>query len=320
MTTRRALAALLLASLASSSWAPDAASEGTGEEYRLGAEDVIRIQAWGRADLMTDVALDESGRISVPLVGTVDANGQTPAELARQLTERFQLIDSRITEIIVTIVAHNSRNITIVGEVRSPGRFGFRTIPDLWEILLRAGGTTPQADLAQVQVVRSGVADSTERRIVTIDLSRGIERTDAKTLPTLHPKDTIIVPSITEGALPGDKFQILGAVRSPGTYKMQAAATVIEAISAAGGELPDADLSKTRLTRLTAHGSLAYTLDVRSYLDAGRPETNLALKPGDTISIPRKASGVRGALEGVLRLVPIVSLATSIVSIVVASK
>ncbi|MFB3908286.1 MAG: SLBB domain-containing protein [Candidatus Eisenbacteria bacterium] len=293
--------------------------EKAREDYKLGPEDVIRIQAWGRADLATEAALDETGRVALPLVGVIEAGGLSPEQLATLLTDRYQLLDPRVTEILITVVQYNSRSVTVVGEVRNPGRFGFQTIPDLWKVLLTAGGPTPEADLTNVQVVRDRPSEG-EPRIVTINLSKGIERTNPDLLPVLGPKDTIILPSLAEVASPSDKFQVLGAVRSPGSYRIQLAASVIEAISAAGGELPDADLSKARLTRTTPLGTVSYTLDLESYLEEGTSAVNLELRPGDTISLPRKASAGQRALEGLSRVAPVLSLATSIVSLIVAAR
>lgn len=313
-------AALLLMGLAGGGAQSGAQPGSEVEDYLLGGEDVIRIQAWGRADLTTDAALDESGRVTLPLVGVVEAAGKTPVALGRYLTERYQLIDPKIAEILVTIVQYNSRAVTVVGELRNPGKYGFRVIPDLWAVLLKAGGATPGADLSHVQVVRGDDSVPAESRTVTIDLSKGIDRTDAAALPKLGPKDTVIVPSAAEGGVSGDKFHVLGAVRAPGSYKIQTAKTIVEAISVAGGELPEADLRKARLTRAGASGAFAYTLDLKSYLEEGAPACNLPIRAGDTISIPRKKGGAQSILEGVGRLVPVISLATSIVSLAVASR
>lgn len=301
------------------SHAQGAAPKAEVEEYRLGAEDVVRVQAWGRADLSIEAAVDDGGRLSLPLVGNVDAAGRTSLDLGRYLTGRYQLIDPKITEVLVTVIQYNSMSVTVVGEVRNPGQHGFRAIPDLWKVLLTAGGMTPAADLARVQIVRYKETKA-EDRIVTVDLSKGIERTPTETLPVLRPKDTVVVPSLTENVATGDRFNILGAVRAPGSYKVQSASTLLEALSLAGGELPSADLSKARLTRQSGNETVSYTLDLESYLREGRPRADLRLRPGDTISIPQKASGFSGVMEGISRFVPVISLAASVVSLLVATR
>jgi polysaccharide biosynthesis/export protein len=310
----RGLVALVLTVLAFPCWATNGESNVEMDEYRLGAEDVIRIQAWGRVDLTTDAVLDESGKVSLPLVGAVEAAGRTPADLGRYLTDRYQLIDQQITEILVTVLQYNNRSVTVVGEVRNPGKLGFRVIPGLWDVLLKAGGATPTADLSNVQVVHGAIQGGVERT-VTVDLSRGIDQTDPNTLPILEPKDTVIVPTTTDNAVSGDKFQVLGFVRNPGSYKIQSDMTVVDAVSAAGGQLPDADLSKALLTRPGPHGASSYTLDLKRYLEDGQPPTNMLLKPGDTISIPQRHGTWTLVYQGILAMTPIVTLVTAIVSL-----
>lgn len=279
-------------------------------QYRLGREDVLQIQVWQRPDLTGSVTVDYAGKLRLPLIGEVDAEGHTLAELGPMLTERYRLLDSSISEVIVAVTQYNSRSVTVVGEVRSPGRYGFRSIPDLWAVLLNAGGATPDADLARVQVVHEQPAEG-GRSTVTVDLSRGVERTEKNLLPVLQAKDTILVPSLAATGVTGDRFQVLGAVRTPGTYRLSAAESVVEAISISGGGLPNADLSRVQLTRVTPRGALSYRLDLQAYLDTGRPAADLKLEPGDTVTVPGKQSIWDSLINGVARFAPLLSVAVS---------
>lgn len=282
------------------------------EAYRLGPEDVLQIQVWQRPDLTGQATVNEAGKLQLPMVGEVEVAGRTPAELGDLLSERYRLLDPGVSEVLVTVAQYNSRRVTVVGEVHSPGRFGFRSIPDLWAVILNAGGATPSADLGRVQVVR-GEPGGEGPGTVTVDLSRGVERTPRETLPELRPKDTVLVPSLAADVVAGDRFQILGAVRTPGTYRLSAAESVIEAISVSGGALPNADLSRVRLTRPTAAGAISYRLDLQSYLEAARPAADLKLEPGDTITVPGDKSFLSSLMDGVGRFAPLLSVAVSLI-------
>ncbi len=311
---RRFLACLLVPGVILAVAGPAHAQADAGgaseAQYRVGQEDVLQIQVWQRPDLTGAVTVDFAGKLRLPLIGEVDAEGRTLAELGPMLTERYRLLDSRISEVIVTVTQYNSRSVTVVGEVHSPGHYGFRSIPDLWAVLLDAGGATPDADLSRVQVLRDQ-PDGDGRSTVTVDLSRGVERTDKDLLPVLRAKDTILVPSLAASGVTGDKFQVLGAVRMPGTYRMSSAESVIEAISVSGGGLPDADLSRVQLTRVTPRGALSYRLDLQTYLDTGRPAADLKLEPGDTVTVPGKQSFWDSLINGVGRFAPLLSVAVS---------
>jgi polysaccharide export outer membrane protein len=281
-------------------------------EYRIGPEDVLEIQIWERPDLAGLVTVSFPGTIQLPLVGGIEAAGQSVAELGRHLTERYQLLDPSIPEVMVAVAEYGSQSVTVVGEVRAPGPYAFRTIPDLWAVILKAGGATDMADLARVQVVREE-PDADEALTVTVDLSQGIEETLREELPDLQPRDTIVIPSIGENAISGDRFQVLGAVQSPGTYRISAAETVIEAISASGGPLPYADLRQVRLTRSTSEGVVSYKLDLHGYLYEARPLADLELKPGDTITVPGSERSPLGIIvDGFVKLAPVVTAMVSL--------
>ncbi|MCK4414029.1 MAG: polysaccharide biosynthesis/export family protein [Candidatus Eisenbacteria sp.] len=281
------------------------------EEYRIGPGDVLRIQVWGRPELTGPVTVDATGRIQLPLIGRVEVAERTPAELGEYLTERYLLVDPSTPAVLAAVAQYNSRSIAVVGEVHGPGRYPFRSIPGVWSVLLAAGGPTPNADLTRVEIVR-GEESTDGPQSVTIDLSRGIQKTPAEELPALQPDDTIVVPSVIASAAPGSRIQVLGAVRTPGTFPVSAAETVTQAIALSGGFLPNADLRKIRLTRTTSRGIVSYQLDLQGFLYDGQPRADLPMQPGDTITVPREKSFMRSVLDGFLRLAPLVTAGVSL--------
>lgn len=288
---------------------PTAAS--AEEEYRLGPEDVVQIQVWKRPDLTGSVAIDFDGKLQLPLLGAIEVKDKTQTELGELLTARYRLLDPSIPEVLVAITQYNSRSITVVGEVRNPGKYGSRTMPGLWAAILTAGGATPAADLAKVQVVHRDAIEG-EPRTLTVDLSHGIDEPTTGPLPELRPKDAIIVPSLEASVVSGDKFQVFGAVRNPGTFRLSGAERVVEALSLSGGPLPDADLKKVRLTRPTSRGAISYQLDLQGYLYDGQPAADLVLKPGDTVTVSSRKSLLARTLGELARLAPVASVLVSL--------
>jgi polysaccharide export outer membrane protein len=282
-------------------------------EYRIGPEDILQIQAWSRPDLSGQVAVDLSGDIHVPLLDPVHAAGRTPTELGKELTQRYGILDANISDVVVSVVEYRSRTVTVVGEVRNPGRYSFPVIPNVWDVILNAGGATPSADLKNVQIVRKEPAPG-EEKTLTVDLSAGLEGIDPSTLPVPRPKDTLIVPSRVGQTATGETFQVIGAVRTPGIYPLSSAGTVVEALALSGGPDATADLSHVRLTRPTDSGVAAYDLDVRGHLYSGRPAVDLKLKEGDTVTVPARGGvNVGAVLSEFLRLGGIVTAVTSLV-------
>ena len=162
------------------------AQERDTEAYTLGPEDAVQIQVWQRADLSGTFTLDNQGNLTLPLLGEVHAEGITPADLGRDLARRYAILDSGVSEVLVSVAKYNSRYLTIVGEVRSPGRYSFQTMPTIWDAILAAGGESPQADLSVVEVVRRE-ARAGEAKSVIVDLSKGMERRRRRRFPSCAP-------------------------------------------------------------------------------------------------------------------------------------
>ena len=311
----RNLMAILLLWIPAAAEAQDSAAQ-TDPEYRVGAEDILLIQIWERPDLSGEMRVDLEGKLLLPLLGSVPAEGKTTPELVTELTRRYNIVDPKITKVLVSVSQFNSRNVTVVGEVRNPGRYGFQNIPDLWQVLLKAGGATSAADLSRVRIVH-GNRNAHESPSISVDLSMGMEETHPDSLPTLRPKDTVVVPSLGSEAASGSSFQILGSVRSPGRYRLGAARNVVEALAVSGGALPEADLSRVYLTRTTASGVRSYELDLQAHMREGQAVPNFALKTGDTISVPDDASGFWPVL-GEVTIRYILPIAASAASLAIA--
>jgi polysaccharide export outer membrane protein len=277
--------------------------------YRLGVEDVLRVQAWGRADLGGELTVTPDGKIRAPLLGDVVAIGRTPEELGRELAARYTTIDPRVTEILVTVVQFNSRRVTIIGEVRKPGSYALPSVPTLMELMVSAGGATAAADLSRVQIVRKEPQEG-EERVLTVNVSGGLAAAEAGSVPALRAQDTVNVPPRSEGAIPGGQsVRIFGAVGKPGTYALTAGQTVLDVLAASGGPLPDADLSKVQLTRSSPQGVVAYELDVDGHLK-GRTLPDLHLRADDAVLVPEQGWS---ASDIILRFVlPVTGLIVSI--------
>lgn len=300
---------LVVSTIARAQAAPGSSGES---EYTIGAEDILMVQVWGRPDLNGQVEVAQSGLIQLPVIGEVEVEGLTVREIGERLTDQYRLLDPGISEVLVRVVQYLSRSVTVVGEVRNPGKHGFREIPDLWEVLHTAGGETPLAEMAEVQIVRKN-PEAGEKRTLTIDLSGGVDEVPAETLPQLRPKDTLIIRARSGVGVQGDQFQVLGAVRAPGTYDIRSAETVIEALALSGGPLENANLHKVLLTRPTPQGAVAYQLDIAGHLADAKPLSDLELKAGDTLTIPAGKGGFGMFMDGLIRLVPLASFALTLV-------
>lgn len=265
--------------------APGCVFAQDARDYLLGPEDVVQIQAWQRPDLSGSYTVDSRGNIRLPLLGEITVKGRTTGDISSELQRRYSIVDPSITEVLLTVTGFNSLRVNVLGEVRNPARYGFQKMPTVWDAVLAAGGPTPQADMGRVQIVHRDET-SGQSRTSTVDLSRGLEATDIKSLPALKPGDSIVIPSAATNAVIGDQVEVLGAVKTPGLYSARTANSVLTALAVAGGAAPGASLNKVRLARRNSGAVAVYELDVRRYLSEGTPDADLALLPGDVLSVP----------------------------------
>jgi polysaccharide export outer membrane protein len=277
-------------------------------EYSFGPDDIIELTVFGKPELTGEVTVDFRGMIQIPLVGEVRAEGRSPAGLGEYLTQRYQLLDSSISEVLVSVVEYKSRTVTVLGEVRAPGPYGFVEIPELWDVILTAGGPGAAADLTRVQIVR-GRAEAGEPQTVTLDLSGGIAMGRDQQLPSLRAGDKVFVPSAEDIPIGDQDFQVFGSVGSPGTYRINVATNVIEALAASGGPTEDADLKNVYVTRDTENGTKSFRLNLEDYLFSANTPQNLDLFAGDTVTVPEKSGFLQSwsTLSGLI--LPLVSLA-----------
>ena len=122
------------------------------EEYRLGSGDRLGILIFGHADISGEFQIDGLGRISMPLLGQVDANGKTVAELQNLIT---QMLDADfIVNPRVSIEVLNYRPFFIYGQVNKPGSYPFVSGMTVRQAIVLSGGFTKRAREEPVIVIR----------------------------------------------------------------------------------------------------------------------------------------------------------------------
>src|SRR2546422_10882465 len=114
------------------------------EGYRIGPNDVIRIQVFGEDDLTLETKVSGEGKINYPLLGMLQVEGRTTEELQQELTVRLAAGYVRLPKVSISIVRH--RNFYVSGEVKTPGGFPYEEGLTVQKALSIAGGFTEQAE------------------------------------------------------------------------------------------------------------------------------------------------------------------------------
>lgn len=126
------------------------------DTYLIGAYDEIRIDVFGVGQLSNqNIQVDASGRIAFPLVGTVEAAGKSPAELASMLQTRLKAAYVRDPRVTVNLTKIVSQLVTVEGEVREPGIYPILGKMTLLKAVASAKGTTEFSKLNDVVIFRT---------------------------------------------------------------------------------------------------------------------------------------------------------------------
>lgn len=167
---------------------------GAAQGYVIGPEDVLEIAVWGNADLTRTVPVRPDGKISLPLLHDVQAAGLTPMQLREALVgplERY--MPAPMLSVIVREV--HSFKVTVVGEVKTPGRFELRSRTTVLDMLALAGGLSQYAARARITILRR---DGDAVRELPYDFERISARAGSRNAGQenfcVQPGDIIIVP------------------------------------------------------------------------------------------------------------------------------
>ena len=131
--------------------------------YHLDAGDRLRVVVYGQEGLTNTYAIDAGGSITMPLIGSVPARGQTPAGLAAAITAKLRGGYIREPSVAVEIEAY--RPFFILGEVAAPGQYPYVPNMSVESAVAIAGGFSPRARRDRVTVTHSD-ASGTGRFVV----------------------------------------------------------------------------------------------------------------------------------------------------------
>ncbi|CAB5151719.1 hypothetical protein D3OALGA1CA_4652 [Olavius algarvensis associated proteobacterium Delta 3] len=121
--------------------------------YIIGPGDILEVSVWRDEALTKQLVVLPDGRISFPLIGEVQAAGKTLSQLKVEMSERLDAFVPN-PEVHLAVKGIGSMVISLVGKVRSPGRYPIGQNMDVLEALAMAGGLTPFARKKEIRIFR----------------------------------------------------------------------------------------------------------------------------------------------------------------------
>ncbi len=286
-----------------------AASETGNPDYVLGPGDSVSIHV-GDIEEIPDkpVRIDPNGFIDLPLAGHFQASGLTLENFKTTLAGRLR---KYITdpEISVALTDNQSRPVSVIGSVNTPGVHQLQGPKRLIEVISLAGGVKPDAGF-KVVVTREAAwgkiplpdakMDPSGRfSTAVVSLDSLLNASDPTENIPVEPNDVISIPK-------AEVVYVTGQVRRSGGFPLSShqSMSLLQAISLAEGLAPDAQSKKARILRPTEGDRSKVTdipVDVRSILEGKAPDVQLFAN--DVLFVPNSAAktATRRTIDTVLQ-------------------
>lgn len=167
------------------------------ESYHIGVDDIVRVNVWQNQELSVTVPVRPDGKISMPLLGDVQAGGRTPNEVSASIREGLSkyLRDPRVVVILQELNSHQYLSrVRVTGAVSNPITLPYRQGMTVIDAVLEAGGVTEFASPNGTYLYRRNGNKTSSFRIRLDDI---LKRGELETNYPLGPGDVIAIPERT---------------------------------------------------------------------------------------------------------------------------
>jgi polysaccharide biosynthesis/export protein len=168
-----------------------AAGKAHDDTYAIGADDVLSINVWKEPELTRAVPVRSDGKISLPLIGELQAAGTTPKQLEEDIAKKLA---SYVSEPEVTVIVQEirSRKFNVLGMVARPGSFPITHTMTVLDAIAVAGGFRDFAKQKSIYVLRQQ-PDGTQARL-PFNYKDVVKGKSIEQNVKLQPGDTVVIP------------------------------------------------------------------------------------------------------------------------------
>ena len=199
----------------------------TPRNYRLGPDDEVIIDVFGKNQTTIREIISPEGSINVDILGPLYLNGKTVEEansyLKKRLSSIYGGLGSTGTDMRLSLGQIRSIQINVLGDVDAPGTYVLSGFSTAFHAIYRAGGVVEPGSLRNIKVVRGN------KTVGTVDvyeyMTKGTQKSDVR----LEEGDVVLVPAYTE------MVQVEGAVKRPMFFELKEGETVADLLEYAGG-------------------------------------------------------------------------------------
>jgi polysaccharide export outer membrane protein len=163
-------------------------------DYRIGIDDRVQVTVWRNPELTVTVPVRPDGKISVPLIGDVQAGGNTPTQVAAIIKDKLSayIRDPNVAVIVTELRSHEFLSrVRVTGAVRTPRSMPYRPGMTVLDAVLEAGGINDFASPNHTKLYR---AEKAKTEIIAIDLGDILNNGKLETNFQLKPGDVVTIP------------------------------------------------------------------------------------------------------------------------------
>jgi polysaccharide biosynthesis/export protein len=244
---------------------PQAPIPGPSPLSALGPGDSVTLHVFGQPDMDSVLGVADDGTVRVPLAGSIPVAGLSADSAARRIEKALKdggfLLDPHVS---LAVTASLSQRVSVIGEVRNPGRYPVDSKTTVVDLLAEAGGIN-EIGSDTVYILRPDSAGQVKRFPVSL---KGLaDARHATPTQLLRAGDSLVVPR-------AEQFYIMGEVQKPDKYKLEPNMTVMQAISLAGGLTPKGTYRRVEIKRSGKGGT-----------DVIKPKPDDFVQPDDVIRV-----------------------------------
>lgn len=159
--------------------------------FVIGNDDVLAINVWKEPEISRSIPVRSDGKISLPLVGEVQASGETPLKLEQEIASRLANYISE-PEVTVMVQQINSQKFNVLGQVNKPGSYPVTSSVTVLDAIAMAGGFRDFAKQKSIYVLRQK-ADGSETRL-PFNYKEVVKGAKPGENIKLQAGDTVVVP------------------------------------------------------------------------------------------------------------------------------
>jgi polysaccharide export outer membrane protein len=263
-------------------------------EYHLGPGDELEIQIWqllefNQSDFQR-VRVDDQGQIYLTVLNKVQAEGLTIEQLRQDLVRRLSIEFIKNPEISVAVTKFRSKEVVVLGEVRSPGKVYLKTNnASLLDVISLANGVTNSA-APNIEILRG----ASQADLVTwntdspqtyfhrdvVPISTLYAEGGTQNNPIIFPGDVVKIRSSSEGYV-----YVSGEVIKPGTKPYRRPLNIMQAITSSGGFNTIAEEKEVKIIRRLSSGHEQTIMVDFKKVRSGEHQ-NIQLAQNDLVIVP----------------------------------